>query len=95
VLVELVDCDVLVGCTCRPQNCTLEMSGRLCWESRGRPEFEKWPLVCDGDSVVMTADGPPLTMMFDTPAVELQSAPSADEWLNVTTCELPDGESNE
>jgi hypothetical protein len=61
----------------------------------GNPEFEKWPLVCGGVSVVMTADGPPLTMTFETACVALQSPPASDVFDSVTTCELPDGELNE
>jgi hypothetical protein len=43
----------------------------------------------------MTAEGPPLTITLDTGIVEVQSAPEADVCVNVTTWELPDGESNE
>ena len=83
------------GGTADPQNCTLEMSGLFSCPTSGSPALEKWPLFCAGVSDVMTADGPPFTITYETNCVELQSPPEADVCDSVTTWLLPDGESNE
>jgi hypothetical protein len=91
----LLEDELLVGGVSEPQNCTLEMSGMLSLPTWGSPALENWPLVCGGFSDVMTADGPPFTITAETASVELQLPPDADVFESVTTCEFPDGESNE
>ena len=92
VEVEVVELEVVVVvCPPPPQNWMLETAGVLPAPTFGNPEFEKCPDVGGGDSDVITAPGPPLTMIQETAAVDDQLPPVEEPFVMCTTPELPVG----